>query len=185
MARNQRSISGPRLLSGLLLTACAFGQSGESTHVSVCQLLTDPARYSGKQVTIRAEVIEPRRVQLVDPGKEECGRIPWVSPTSPDVKPKPRFSLVQDAKLQELENSLGLMLPPPPGSTRQKSRVIAVLEGRFDSVYRLKHGKPVRSAQGIGYRGADEQVFVLHRVIKTEIVPDRSQDQREVPPKLP
>jgi hypothetical protein len=92
-------------------------------------------------------------------------------PTNLDVKPKPRFSLVQDEMFKRLQDSLGLMLPPPPGSTREKSRIIAVLEGRFDSVYRLKDGNPVRSAKGIGYLGADDQVFVLRRVLNVEVLP--------------
>ncbi|MGB7623826.1 MAG: hypothetical protein WBN92_15885 [Terriglobia bacterium] len=121
-------------------------------------------------MTLTAEVIEPRRVQLVDPANAKCGRIPWMYPTNLDVRPKPRFSMVQDQKFKELQDSLGLMLPPPPGSTRQRSRIIAVLEGRFDSVYRLKNGKPVRPAQGIGYLGGDKQVFVLRRVLKVEIL---------------
>jgi hypothetical protein len=160
----------------LLFALGALGQTREATPMSVCQLLAEPARYSGKQVTLKAEVIEPRRIQLVDSANPECGRIPWMYPTNPDVKPKAKFSLVQDEKFKELQDSIGLMLPPPPGSSRERSRIMAVLEGRFDSVYRLKDGKAVRFSQGIGYLGADEEVFVLRRVLRVEILPD-------VPPK--
>jgi hypothetical protein len=171
MGKGQTFTSLKILLSGLSFAVCAFGQSSNETPLSVCQLLAEPARYSGKQVTLRAEVVEPRRVNLVDPANANCGRIPWISPTSPDVKPKARFSLVQDEKFKELMDSFGLMVPPPPGVSREKSRVITVLEGRFDSVYRFKDGKPARSSHGVGYLGGDEHVFVLHRVLKTEILP--------------
>ncbi len=162
------SLAAPLIVT---LATCAFGQSDEMSALSICQLFAEPARYAGKQVTVRAEVVEPRRVQLIDPADPKCGRIPWAYPTNRDVKPKPRFALVEDAKFKELTDNLGLLLPPPPGSTRERSRIIAVLEGRFDSVYRLKDGRPFRSAQGIGYLGADEHLFVLHRVVKTEILP--------------
>lgn len=171
MVGNRRfSISLAASLIIALSGTCA-GQSNGMTVLSICQLLVEPARYAGKQVTVRAEVIEPRRVQLIDPAEPKCGRIPWAYPTNRDVKPKPKFSLIEDANFKELTDNLGLLLPPPPGSTRERSRIIAVLEGRFDSVYRLKAGKPVRSVQGIGYLGADKHVFVLHRVAKTEILP--------------
>lgn len=171
MARSRRFSSGRLVLLGVSLVAGAFGQSGNPAPLAVCRLLSEPAQYSGKHVTVRAEVVDPRRVQLVDPADAKCGRIPWMHPTNPDVKPKPDFSLVRDAKFKELLDSFGLMLPPPPGSTRERSRIIAVLEGRFDSVYRLKDGRPVRSAQGIGYLGADEHVFVLRRVLGVEVLP--------------
>jgi hypothetical protein len=162
------SLAAPLIVA---LATCAFGQSDDMSVLSICQLLAEPTRYADKQVTVRAEVVEPRRVQLIDPADPKCGRIPWAYPTNRDVKPKPKFSLVEDAKFKELMDNVGLLLPPPPGSTRERSRIIALLEGRFDSVYRLKDGKPVRSVQGIGYLGGDEHVFVLHRVLKTEILP--------------
>jgi hypothetical protein len=146
--------------------------------LSICQILAEPGRFAGKQVTVRAEVVQPRRVQLTDPADPKCGRIPWAYPTNRDLKPKPKFSLVEDARFKELNDSLGLLLPAPPGSTREQSRVVAVLEGRFDSVYRLKDGRSVRSAKGIGYRGADEHVFVLHRVVRIEILPTASSTPR-------
>ncbi len=185
MAGSRRSSNGTPVLLGLFLAAGAFGQSGDPAPLAVCRLLTEPAQYSGKQVTVRAEVIDPRRVQLVDPADTRCGRIPWMYPTNPDVKPKPKFSLVRDARFKELLDSFGCMLPPPPGSTRGTSRIIAVLEGRFDSVYRLKDGKPIRSVHGIGYLGADEQVFVLRRVIRTEILPTGQPDQQPDIPRRP
>jgi hypothetical protein len=178
MAKSRRFSSCLLLSGGSFLAACAFGQASNHRPVTVCQLLTEPAQYSGKQVTVRAEMIDPKRVQLVDPSDAKCGRIPWMYPTSPDIKPKPKFALVRDSKFKELLDSFGLMLPPPTGSTRQKSRIVAVLEGRFDSVYRLENGRPVRSAKGIGYLGADDHVFVLHRVVKTEILPANRHDAR-------
>ncbi len=179
MARNPRSsIKHLTSLLFALIAIPAYGQSSDLTVLSICQILAEPGHFAGKQVTVRAEVIEPRRVQLIDPVDPKCGRIPWAYPTNRDVKPKPKFSLVEDARFKELTGSLGLLLPPPPGSTRERSRIIAVLEGRFDSVYRLKAGKSVRSAQGTGYLGADEHVFVLHRVVKTEILPSASSAPR-------
>jgi len=151
MGKSRRSISSATCAGLLFAVGAALGQSGTAVPLTVCQLVAKPAVYSGRQVTVRAEVIDPRRVQLVDPANAKCGRIPWISPTSPDVKPKPRFTLVQDQNYKELVDSLGLTLPPPPGSKREISRVVAVLEGRFDSVYQLKDGKPVRSTEGIGY----------------------------------
>lgn len=171
MARSRRSSSSRLVLLGFSLVAGAFGQADNRANLTVCRLLSQPAQYSGQHVKMRAEVTDPRRVQLGDPADPKCGRIPWMYPTNPDVRPKAKFSLVRDARFKELLDSFGLMIPPPPGSARETSRVIAVLEGRFDSVYRLKDGRSVRSARGIGYLGGDEHVFVLHRVLKTEILP--------------
>lgn len=165
------SISLPALSIVALTVICTGGQSSEVDILSICQLLGEPARYAGKQVRVRAELITPRRVQLTDPADPKCGRIPWAYPTNPDVKPKPNFSLLKDSKFAYLERKLGLLIPPPPGSTGERFRIFAVLEGRFDSVYRLRNGTSVRTAQGIGYLGADDHVFVLRRVIETEIVP--------------
>jgi hypothetical protein len=166
MGRNRRFSIRLAITFCFTLATCVYGQSDDTPILSFCQLLNEPARYAGKQVTVRAEVSEPRRVHLSDPKEPECGRIPWTYPTGRYVKPKPNFSLIEDTNFKELMDNIGLLILPPPGSTRQRIRIIAVLEGRFDSVYRLKHGKPVH----IGYLGGDDHLFVLHRVIKTEIL---------------
>lgn len=170
MAESRKYISSAFWLGALLLSVhLALGQAAPGAPLTVCQLLASPALYSGKLVTVRAEVISPRRVQLVDPTEANCGKIPWAFPKERDLKPKPKFSLVRDQKYEELLDSFGLMIPPPPGSKRKIQRILATLEGRFDSVYRAKHGRPYQSRSGIGYLGADEQVFVLHRVLTVEI----------------
>lgn len=149
----------------------AIGQSADPTVLSICQLLDEPGRYAGKQVTVRAEVIFPRSVLLIDPADPKCGRIPWAYPSNPEIKPKPKFSLVKDENFKNLMDSLGLLLPPPPDSTRERSKMVAVLEGRFDWVYQIRNGKLVRTAQGFGHLSAYDHVFVLRRVIETEIIP--------------
>jgi hypothetical protein len=159
------------LIFAFFISGYSVGQTGTPAYLSVCRLLADPARHSGDLVMVKAEVTDPRRVRLLDPDDPKCGRIPWMFPTNPDVKPDAKFPLVRDAKFKQLLDSLGLTVPPPPGSGRSRKRIIAVLEGRFDSVYRLKDGKVIRSANGIGYLGADEHVFVLHRVLKTDLLP--------------
>ena len=69
----------------------------------------------------------------------------------------------------ELRSSLGLLLPPPPDSSRTASRIFAVVEGRFDSVFELKKGGTNRKRGHLGYLGADENLFVLRQVLSVEI----------------
>ena len=59
-------------------------------------------------------------------------------------------------------------------------RVFAVLQGRFDSVYKEKKGRIVRSKRRLGEHGFDDNVFVLQRVWSYEVVPDT----RDRPPRL-
>ena len=71
-------------------------------------------------------------------------------------------------------------MPPRPGSGQSRMRVFAVLQGRFDSVYREKKGRIVRSKRRLGEHGFDDNVFVLQRVWSYEVVPDT----RDSPPRL-
>jgi hypothetical protein len=90
-------------------------------------------------------------------------------PDNPDVRPKAGFKLVEDKNYAELRSNLGLLLPPPPNSSRPVSRISAVVEGRFDSVFKQNKGQPIRKRKHLGYLGADENLLVLRRVLSVEV----------------
>jgi hypothetical protein len=142
---------------------------------TICQVLKAPGRYAGKMLTIEVEVVEPRRVHLIDPEDAGCGRIPWMFPANPDVKPKAGFALAEDEKFRAVRDNLGVLLPPAPGSERRARRIFATVEGRFDSAYRERGGASVRVKKHLGYLGADDHVFILKRVLAVRIDPDSGQ----------
>lgn len=170
MAANRNFSRVPFLFAvTVALASTVAGQARGGDEVTVCQVLSAPGGYSGKMIKVRVEVVEPRRVQIVDPSDPSCGRVPLVFPDNPDVSPKAGFKLVEDKNFAELRSSLGLLLPPPPNSSRPVSRIFAVLEGRFDSVFALNKGRAIRKRKHLGYLGADENLLVLRQVLSIEI----------------
>ena len=150
----------------LALGACAV--SGQDL-ATLCQILEYPGRHSGRMTILKVEIVEPRRVHIIDSNRPNCGRVPILYPDSREVRPRAPFQLVEDAKFKLLQDNLGLLLAPPPGSDRVPSRIFATVLGRFDSVYEERRGVQVRGNKRIGHMGGEEHVFVLKKVIEVLI----------------
>ena len=146
-----------------------------------CKMLEAPGRFNGKILTLDVEIVTPRRLQIMDPINSQCGRIPVVTPNDPDVRPRAKFKLKEDANLTAVYKNLSFLLPPPPWSDQKESyRMLATIEGRFDTVYGVKeNGTTVRVRRHLGYLGADEYLFVLKRVLEVKIVPSEKADNEE------
>lgn len=162
----------------LLLTVVSGGEAPADAdnafvRVTVCELLRSPESHAGQLVSIQVSISDARSVRLADPNDRSCGEIPWALADDRRVKPRPHFNLLRDRNYEELLGGLGVLVPKPP---RSRGFVNATLEGRFDSIYRLKNRRRKKVAEGFGHLRLDDARFVLHRVIdvsvKTGLLPE-------------
>lgn len=174
MVASRSSSRGAVLAAFLLIGSLLSGADSASFPViTVCDLLAAPEKYNGGQFSMRIEVSEAKQVIFVDPDNPRCGRIIWALPADQDVRPKPRFKLVEDANLSKFKDGLSVLVPPP---SRTKGRVLATVEGRFDSIFRSQNGGKVRRPNGFGHLGLYESRFILHRVVDVAVEPGRQQE---------
>lgn len=149
-----------RVIATLLCFGLSLvGQATGPVEIRLCEAWQHPERYAGQLVRFRAELHYGRRILLRD---GRCGPIPWAYPLDPEVEPKPPFELVKDEAFHRVEASIPLLLPDP--KTEKRGYLLATVEGRFDSVFKIRRGKVVRNGKGFGHLGLYDNRLVLRRV---------------------
>jgi hypothetical protein len=133
--------------------------------VTICELLANPERYSGKQVVVHAALINPRRMALAD---GRCGNVLLVFPSDESVKPRPTFHLLEDDSFKKLTNAESELLPMPP---MKPGKIVANFEGRFDSVFILRKKRKVQQDPRSIRLAPDEVRLVLHQVTDVQATP--------------
>ena len=157
-----------------------FWQSGQAEILSVCQLVSEPKRFSGKRVTVMGRVVRHRHGEtLSDPSDQDCDRIAFGLPSAVGSSPSARFTVIEDWNYQDMTKAVHHAWVPPPGSPGGV-RVLAVLQGKFDTRYRIVNGDRVLSRWRLGnligrryFNG-----FELNRVIRVERVSSQEWRQR-------
>jgi hypothetical protein len=156
----------------LLLHAALFflvfslsGQEAEPVEIQLCDAWNHPERYAGQMVRIRAELDFGRGFLMRD---GNCGPVPWVSPSDPDVKPKPSFTFLKDEAYNMVRSSMSVLSPDP--ETGKRGYLLVTVEGRFDTVFRLRKGKVVRVGEGFGHLGLYDNRLVLRKVEDVVVV---------------
>jgi hypothetical protein len=137
----------------------------DPTKVTVCELLSKPEGFSGKQVTFQATQMNSRRKILVD---GDCGRVLLVFPGDEEVRPKAKFQLLEDDSFKKFMDAQSELLPMPP---KKPGRITATFEGRFDSVFTLRNGRKVKGDPRSIRLAADEVRLVLRRVSDVKVDP--------------
>ena len=152
-----------------------FWRSGQSEILSVCQLVSEPERFSGKWVTVIGTVDWNRHIGTAIRAADEadCPAVPvFTPPNSIDTSHPPRFSLVKDQNYRDMSKALPYTDIPKPGVPPEPFQMLAVLQGRYDSIYRFAKGNRKRfTPWHLGRMIVLPQGLVLHRVIALEIVP--------------
>jgi hypothetical protein len=126
---------------------------------SVCELVASPLQFSGRLVSVRAELLAVRELVLGDVSEQSCGQLASDVPESPDVTKKPGFAFIRDQSFADLERGFPLLEPTPSGS---RGRIVATFEGRFDW-----------TPLGSGHERLRDTRLVLHRVRDVEVTPAR------------
>lgn len=136
--------------------------------VTICELVRNPEKYSGQQVSVHARMANPQRMVLED---GDCGRVLLVFPADQQVRPKTKFRLLEDDNFKKVMQARSELVPPP---TRTPGRVSATFQGRFDSVFTLKAGRKVQRDPRSMRLAVDEVRLVLHRITDVSIKPGSS-----------
>ncbi len=156
-----------RILSfaAVVLSGCTMGRAEEpvALRVTMCELTRNPERYSGRQVAVRARMINPQRMVLED---GDCGRVLLAFPADQQVRPKAKCKFLEDNVLQRLMEARSELVPPP---TRTPGRVSATFHGRFDSVFPLKGGHKVQRDPRSMRPAVYEFRLVLRRVTDVSV----------------
>ena len=153
-----------------------FPQTGQAEVLSVCQLVSEPERFAGKWVTVMGRVLRARHVGRIvrDVSESGCDRLSLISPPGAlNYSLPPRFALVRDRNYREMSESVMRAWIPPPDARDENLQVLALLQGRFDSIYRLVHGNRSRNLWVLGnltLASPPAHGLVLHRVVASETV---------------
>ena len=135
------------------------GQAPEPIPTTVTTLARRPGDFAGRIVSVKSQVILGRGSLMLTEGDY---RILICEPDSSEVRPKPPFGLIADAKWHELKD---MVLPHPQGSRQQ---VTAIVEGRFDSAARSWKRRLLGVGTGFGHQGLYDHRIVIHRVRAVE-----------------
>ncbi len=135
-----------------------------ATETSICAVTASPEKFTGKMIVLRGRILTPRRLFIED----QCGRVILNYPTNEDVRPKPKFKLVEDENFKLMNDAFGVLVPMAP---KQPGTVVVTVEGRFDSVFVERHGRKVQLNPAKIRLPAYEVRLVLHRVLKVEVTP--------------
>ncbi|HXH50761.1 MAG TPA: hypothetical protein VNM47_15570 [Terriglobia bacterium] len=125
----------------VLICALCCSAVAEPTNTTVCKLIKDPARFSGKMVRIRAQVKSGFEVAVI---LAECDhRGVGMALYYPDLvrgSDRPDFTLLKNASFEEFNRALskfGLRPQIGPASKPPEGHVFATLVGRFDGPDKL------------------------------------------------
>jgi len=137
-----------------------------SAHVrvtTVCALTTNPLKFSGKTVSLRAYVIVDYHGMFL--AVRKCKKmLPLVLPEG--SQRTPQLTLSNDDSYKLFDAALH---DYRPGTLQPKRSVEATFEGRFEYIFEVKDGKEVRVAKGLGPSGSAQWQFVLQRVSGVEL----------------
>ena len=146
----------------LLFTSGALpGQEEKHTdavNVTFCDLYSDPQKYAGKIVVVRAIVYGYDNSTLgpAGPKDESCTSYMTIGlALSQVIKPSPDFTTLRDESFQTFEHA------------RQTGmRIVATFEGRFDPVFVWQGHKRVRVGEGqrFGRKHLEDGRIILRRV---------------------
>lgn len=126
---------------------------------TVCELLKSPKRFTGRLVSVRAEMIAVRDFALVDPTDRRCGVLASAFPEDPEVTPNPGFTMLRDKNYDELQQAFPILRTTPSGT---RGSIVATIEGRFDWTPR-----------GSGHMQLRRTRLVWHRVLDIVVIPPR------------
>jgi hypothetical protein len=154
------------LLFLLLVPNVVAEPRAEAIKSSICEVTETPARFTGKMVILRGQIITPRRLFIED----GCGRVILDYPGGEDVRPKAQFKLIEDEEFKRMNNALGVLVPMPP---RGPGRVVVEVEGRFDSAFIERRGRKVQLDPNKIHLPVYELRLILHRVLNVEITPGK------------
>ena len=141
------------LLAIVALGICALPDRAAMNPIdtTVCELVRNPAAFSGKMVRIRTQVYAAFEISVLLAECDHKGAA--VALYFPDLvrdSDRPEFSLLKDENLKKLDEALskyGWGLQIGPSSKPPEGRVFATLVGRFDGPDKLtvtdKTGKTV------------------------------------------
>jgi hypothetical protein len=130
---------------------------------TVTMLAEHPGDFMGKWVSVKSQVIFGRgpliltegdyRILISEPGSSEVGKGP--------------FDLIRDANWQKLKEAVAPVPPPARGG-----KIMAVVEGRFDSKAASWWRRLFHIQGGYGHLGLYAHRLVIHRVTSVEVVPN-------------
>jgi hypothetical protein len=137
--------------------AVVSGQALRFENHSLCELLRNASRFSGRLVSVRAELVAVREMLLADSRNRSCGLLAIESPENPGVRPKPNFALIRDQSYGEFERGFPVLLPTAVGA---RGSIYASFEGRFDW-----------TPAGSGHMRLRSARLILHRVFDVDVRP--------------
>lgn len=142
---------------------------GTPVKVTICDLYTDPQKYAGKMIEVRA-TIGNRDLRIERPTftpQDSCAASGYMSiglELPQNVRPKPDFDLIRDESFQKYAEALQKLV-----------RVEATLEGRFDPTFIWRNHKRERVGEGDGYgkKHSEDGRLVLHKMsdVETKYIP--------------
>jgi hypothetical protein len=145
-----------------ILFAGAQSHNGQAPlKVTMCDLYTDPQKYAGKMIEVRATIVGHHDPTLEQPAftpQDPCGASAYMTTgleIPQNVKPKPKFDLIRDESFQKYEEALA-----------KSMRIEATMEGRFDPVFIWRNRKRERVGEGEGFgkKHSKDARLVLHRI---------------------
>jgi hypothetical protein len=156
------------LLSGSFARAQSQN-GGAPLKVTMCDLYTDPQKYAGKMIEVRA-TIGNRDLRIERPTfapQDPCAASGYMAiglELPQNVRPKPEFDLLRDESFQKYSDAL-----------QKPMRIEATLEGRFDPTFIWRNHKRERVGEGEGYgkKHSEDGRLVLHKVsdVETKYIP--------------
>jgi len=164
-----RSVCVAVVLSGSLARAQSQSE-GVPLKVTICDLYSDPQRYAGKMIEIRATIAGYRDPKLEQPAfapQKPCAASGYMTiglELPQNVRPKPDFDLIRDESFQKYAEAL-----------QRPMRIEATLEGRFDPTFIWRNHKRERVGEGEGYgkKHVEDGRLVLYKMsdVKTRDMP--------------
>ena len=156
----------------LLTSGAVLGQEqkhADAANVTFCDLYSEPQKYAGKMIVVRAILYGYRDPTLESTGttKESCTSYMTIGLALPqDLKPSPDFTALKDESFQTFERA-----------RQHGMRIVATFEGRFDPVFVWRDHKRVRvgEGQGFGREHLEDGRIILRRVsdVTTLLVPKK------------
>jgi hypothetical protein len=128
------------------------------TDTSVCDLQSRPEHYAGRMVRFPGTWTRGPRQIAIDDLDGRCGPILVELPNDPELRPRARFTLVEDADLTKFLESRYVLIPN--AKTHTRGRINATLQGRFDVA---------APGQGFGHGGLFHLRLVLQKITNVSV----------------
>jgi hypothetical protein len=158
---NWRTCGHAGFLLLLLTSGAVLGQEQkhvDAVNVTFCDLYSEPQKFAGKMIMVRAILYGYRDPILESTGTkdESCMSYMTIGLVLPqDLKPSPDFIALKDESFQTFEHAW-----------QHGMRIMATFEGRFDPVFVWRDHKRVRVGQGQGFgrKHLEDGRIILRRV---------------------